>query len=209
MWGWVVLPFLFAALRDSTLYNGGRQLLFALPPTFAMAGTAFAWIFGRVRWPIVRGAIVLAAALPGVVAIGRLHPYEYIYYNELVGGTEKAFRRFELDYFATSYREAMEILNLLSPAGAKVVVVGPYWSALLYADSGIVRFTDPESQGSPDYLIATTGMNLDETSWPHAPIVAEVKRGNAVLSIIRDLRSQIDPPESGTRIPGTSAGDRR
>ena len=35
-----------------------------------------------------------------------LHPYEYVYFNQLIGGTLGAEERFETDYWATSYREA-------------------------------------------------------------------------------------------------------
>ena len=35
-----------------------------------------------------------------------LHPYEYVYFNQLIGGTRGAEERFETDYWATSYREA-------------------------------------------------------------------------------------------------------
>ena len=65
------------------------------------------------------------AALPGIIDGLRLHPYEYIYYNRLVGGVQGAFRRFELDYWGTSYREAAAYLDAAAPANATVWVEGP------------------------------------------------------------------------------------
>ena len=35
-----------------------------------------------------------------------LHPYEYVYFNQLIGGNRGAEERFETDYWAISYREA-------------------------------------------------------------------------------------------------------
>ncbi len=35
-----------------------------------------------------------------------MHPYEYVAYNQLVGGTEGAWGRFEGDYWSTGLREA-------------------------------------------------------------------------------------------------------
>ena len=68
--------------------------------------------------------MALLLLVPGVVGIARLHPYEYVYYNELVGGLQGAEGRFELDYWATGFREAMETINDVAPAKATVAVAG-------------------------------------------------------------------------------------
>ena len=84
------------------LYDNFRQIFFILPPVFLMAGIVFERIssrFGRQRSSC-------SASLPGIIAGLQLHPYEYIYYNRFIGGEAGAFRRFELDYWGTSYREA-------------------------------------------------------------------------------------------------------
>jgi hypothetical protein len=60
---------------------------------------------------------VAALVAPGVLGILTLHPYEYTYFNSLVGGTDGASRRYETDYWCTSYREAMELIGATAPPG--------------------------------------------------------------------------------------------
>lgn len=51
----------------------------------------------------------IAVAL--VIPIIFYHPYQITYFNELVGGLKGAFGRFDLDYWGTSQKAAMEWLN--------------------------------------------------------------------------------------------------
>jgi len=46
-----------------------------------------------------------------LIRMVRLHPYEYIYYNEFVGGLWGANQKFELDYWGTSYKEGAELVR--------------------------------------------------------------------------------------------------
>ena len=41
----------------------------------------------------------------------RLHPYENLSYNALVGGLEGAFRRYDMDYWFNSMPEAIHLLE--------------------------------------------------------------------------------------------------
>ena len=43
----------------------------------------------------------------------QLHPYQYIYFNQVSGGVEQAFNRDETDYWGASHREAAVWLNEL------------------------------------------------------------------------------------------------
>ena len=67
--------------------------------------------------PLVRAA---PFALKGMVAIcagaliiemAILHPYQYIYFNRSVGGLEKAWTKFDTEYWGTSHREAVMLLS--------------------------------------------------------------------------------------------------
>ncbi len=59
------------------------------------------------------------------------HPYEYIYFNELVGGTKKQLGQYELDYYYHSTREASEwILAHAEPkADGSKIRVGTWHTA--------------------------------------------------------------------------------
>ncbi|MFZ5821235.1 MAG: hypothetical protein ACOYYJ_15170, partial [Chloroflexota bacterium] len=127
---WFILPLAGFILSRTPLYDNFRQVFFILPPVFLVAGVVFErfpsltgrWARGEGVW---RVWLIALAVLPGVVGILRLHPYEYVYYNAFVGGEGGAFRRFELDYWGVSYREAADWLNEAAPPEANVWVEGP------------------------------------------------------------------------------------
>lgn len=201
LWSWLILPPLLVIGMQSTVYDNARHLLFALPPLFVMGGLAFEWMFRRIHLPAVRGLIGLVACLPGLLAIVQLHPYEYIYYNEIVGGVGGAARRYELDYWGTGFRQAMEELNRIAPEGASVAVSGPLTSAWPFAREDMVLWKNPRAAGTerPDFQIATSRWNwdLDPTQWhrlahadwwPEARVVWALERDGAPLVVIKELK---------------------
>lgn len=74
----------------------------------------------------VASVIVLLVLLIGPIRhICANHPYEYVYFNELAGGVDKAYGNYELDYYYHSTREASEwiIANAEpNPDGSKIKV---------------------------------------------------------------------------------------
>ena len=40
-----------------------------------------------------------------------LHPYQYIYYNSLVGGLKGAYKKYETDYWGAGFKEATGWFN--------------------------------------------------------------------------------------------------
>ena len=67
--------------------------------------------------------------MPGWLASFHLHPYQYIYYNSFIGGPQGAFRRYETDYWMTSFREATAYVNSVAPENARLIVWGAVDSA--------------------------------------------------------------------------------
>ena len=95
----------------------------------------------QIRKPLWQAALMAVIILPGVIASARLHPYEYVYYNQFMGGVDAAVDRFELEYWATSYREAAREANRMAPGTvgvttepadrtAKVVITKPLKEAV-------------------------------------------------------------------------------
>jgi len=89
---------------------------------------------------------VAALVLPGIIAGIQLHPYEYIYYNSFIGGERGAQGRFELDYWATSYRAAMDYVNGVAPANGKIFVAGPSYIAEIYARRDLKIYMDSDHE---------------------------------------------------------------
>jgi hypothetical protein len=154
-----------------------------------VAGLALQYIWEKLHTRgILFAGLSLILLLPGLYWDTALHPYEYIYYNNLVGGVEGAFREYELDYWETSNKEAMEYLNQIAPQNAVVVVKGAYQSARTYArkDLTVVNYVEGvDSQA--DYAILSTQFFVDAATYPDSPVIHQVTRGSAVLTVIKLL----------------------
>jgi hypothetical protein len=177
---WFVIPlFAFIVLRIA-LYDNFRQILFILPPIFLMAGVAFEAI-KNVKW---QAALIALSLLPGVLGIVSLHPYEYIYYNQFVGGVNS---RFETDYWATSYREAAEYVNSAAAPNANIWVEGPAQLFSLFAreDLKIYSTGETERAESYEYVVTIARYGFENSVYPGAKIVHEIKRNGVVLTVIK------------------------
>ncbi len=177
---WFLIPFLAFIVFKIALYDNFRQILFLVPPIFLMAGAAFEKI-KNVKW---QTALIVVCLIPNLLGILRLHPYEYIYYNTFAGD---ASERFENDYWATSYREAAEYVNAVASPNANIWVEGPAQLFALFAreDLKIYSSGEIERADSYEYVVSTTRYDLDKKSYPDAEVVYEIKRGDAILTVIK------------------------
>jgi hypothetical protein len=129
---WVVGPAVLPMLRRTTLYDTSRHLLFIVPPLCIFAALAWTRIAARslALRPVVCGVVGLGVVATSVHCV-RLHPYQTLYFNELVGGIEGAQGRFDVAHYSETYREGFEWLRDHHP-GARVHVVGNGSAAASY-----------------------------------------------------------------------------
>jgi hypothetical protein len=186
---WGFLPLLAAIILQPTMYDNFRHFLFVIPPLFIFAGLGFQVVFNRLHAPLWKSLLVGLVILPNIWALARLHPYEYVYYNQLVGGVRGAFRRFEMDYWATSYREATDYVNAVAPSHARIAVWGPDTLVASYArhDLEIQRLHGKIGKGSdlPDLAILSTRENEDQTQFPSDQTIFSVGRDGAVFVVVK------------------------
>jgi hypothetical protein len=191
---WLFLPLFLAVIIQPPMYDNFRHFLFIVPPAFVFAGLGIAAVLDRLKAPAWKFIFLAAALLPGIYWLVQLHPYQYVYYNTLVGGPGGAFRRFETDYWALSYREATEYLNEVAPFGSKVVVWGPDHVVKRYAreDLEILEFKEGEGgqQPAPDYAILSSRWNNDQLLFPGAKTLFWVGRDGAVFAVVKQISSQ-------------------
>jgi hypothetical protein len=180
------------------LYSNFRQVLFAVPPIFLIAALGIDLVWSRLRAPWLKALLVIVLLLPGLAAIARLRPYEYIYYNSLVGGEGGAVGEFPHDYWCASYREAMVYVNAHAPAGARVAVSEPFGAAATFArpDLRVAPRTD-DSQAA--YVLRCNNRgDLTLRNLEEFPVAFAVVRSGVVLSVV--LRPETAPAGSSREL---------
>ncbi len=185
---WFLLPAILIVISRSPLYDNARQLFFLLPPLFILAGFGFERLFALLVNPALRGLILLVAALPGLLLSVRLHPYEYVYYNALVGGTGGAYRQYEMDYWGISFKEITDYLNAKAPPSSNVLVFGPEQIVAQYARPDLHVFIPADQPTAVyDYVAFLTRANLDERRCKGAVTIESIERRGAVLAVLKTI----------------------
>jgi len=127
--------------------------------------------------------------VPGIYASIQLHPYEYTYYNSFAGNT---FRRYETDYWLTCYKDAVEQFDepTLRQAQGELFVKREPYIAEYYADKSITIRDYRAEFGkiqSGDFVLVNTRANEDLKTFKDAPVVLQIRRGDAVFCEIKQI----------------------
>lgn len=186
---WLFLPLGYVIRYNPTMYHNFRQFLFITAPLFILSGLAIEKIYIIWKSKIVSISMIVIPLVFSIISIIKLHPYQYIYYNQFVGGVEETFRNYEMDYWHLSYKEAFDFIKQESPNGANVLVWSGriadeysdenvkvyYQNDLIDGDYGLIGIEDM------DYIIIPSAFNLDSNNMFSSEVVFEVIRDNAVL----------------------------
>lgn len=191
---WFILPLVGLIVTRSPLYDNTRQIFFILPPVFLAAGLGVDFIL-RYMSKLIRPersrraimtAIIALILIPGLAAGVRLHPFEYVYYNSFIGNPSG---KFELDYWATSYREAANWLNENAPANVNVLVIGPAQMVEIYARDDINVISETDSANKTfDYVVIVARYGWEHKFYPDARVVHEVQRGSMTFTVIKEIK---------------------
>lgn len=184
-WLWFLLPAVAVMLRWISIYNSFRHVLFALPPAFLVMGFGAQALSDALRRPALRVGLATLALVPGMVGIVRLHPYEYIYYNELVGGVRGAEGRFDLDYWCTAFRETVTEVNAVARSGARVETVHGIASATAFVREDLELVQRPTDGEEPDFAMACRRDVYDASFFPDLRTIYEVRAEGALLAVVK------------------------
>jgi hypothetical protein len=129
---WCLLPIFRISLPGMVNFDGIRHFLEFLPAAMLLAGSGAASLVklisrDRPRWKLaVSLAVVLLLGINTANILVRYYPYEYIYYNSLIGGLSGArqvFGQSEVtDYWASSYRQGLQWVDQNAPSGSNLQV---------------------------------------------------------------------------------------
>ncbi|MBN8974895.1 MAG: glycosyltransferase family 39 protein [Rhizobiales bacterium] len=196
-----VFPVLCEVVAHGPAFCGLRHFLFVLPPIAILAGIGLDRVVTRLsatrrQFGIAALAIVVAGFGWNAVTLVRLHPYEYLVFNPLVGGIEGASRRYAMDYWFTIMPEAVDgleaYLNRTEPALSRDPKHS-YSVAICGERAAFLKKAKPhlhwaEVWETADFFIAPTHMNCDRDS--QGKVVVTVKRLGVPLGYVKDQRAR-------------------
>jgi len=109
--------------------------------------------------------VLTAVLLVPAVTLGRLHPYEYLYFNPLVRGLAGANRNYDTDYWVNIMPEAVHALEAFvaktdgaTPRAHAVGVCGDHTSFMHELKPGSLLETTDDWDNA-DFFISPTQMD--------------------------------------------------
>jgi hypothetical protein len=189
-----VFPVLCEAVVEGPAFTGMRHFLFVVPVLAALAGIGFDAVLDALqnRRPVqVAAAAALSAALLYDAAIlVSLHPYEYLFYNQFVGGLEGAQRRFAMDYWVNMMPEAVrglqDYLGLAEDKSRRVYSVGVCGEKFSFDNYAGPHLEATRGWLESDFFIAPTHMNCDKVI--EGRNVFTIRRRGVLIGVVKDRR---------------------
>jgi hypothetical protein len=196
-----VIPVACEVIDSGPAFSGLRHFLFVVPLFAALAGIGFDELLRRLaRMPasVTRsvGAAIVILLCWNAAKLVRLHPYENLYYNPLVGGLAGASGRYDTDYWVSIMPEAVDRLEdyvaaldrrVTHPDRYTVAVCGERLPFDKEANSRL-RWTD--DWNNADFFIAPTHMNCDRAMNGHE--IATIARLGTRIGVVKDRRALIN-----------------
>jgi hypothetical protein len=143
----------------------------------------------RIATPIV----VLIAMIPTLVSMYQLFPYQYSFYNILVGGVPGADGRYYIDVWRSALREALRKIADIPNSNDGIHIYYSCGSTLNFLEHpGFSPALDVENA---DYIIVLR-RNCDPRTSPvyDLPIVGEVRRQGVLFATIYSRQKIRDQP---------------
>ncbi len=199
---WLGVPFVGIVVARPNVYDGIRHFLFVLPAVAIFAGLGavrVASLASRFLGRIGGHACALVLLLLPVIDCVRLHPYEYVFFNSLVGGVEGASGRYDTEYFATSYREGMALVNerarrepartfRVAVGGSELMLPGVIAAAARNVEVVLVRPDRPNPSALPndiDFYLGLARYRLEQRPFEDSPVIATIGRDGAIFAVLR------------------------
>lgn len=122
---WLVVPLTRYLIPNIGVIDGVRHFEEVLFPIAALAALGADKIFSFVRRPLTKliSLITLISLISLIWNVISYHPYQITYFNELVGGVKGAFGKYDLDYWGTSQKAAVQWVNENAPPKSRVHII--------------------------------------------------------------------------------------
>jgi hypothetical protein len=159
----LVVPLAAIIGLHSTVYDGWRHVYFVYPAFLFLSVLGLVTLHEALKRltrsaPAAACICLLLTALPltaTAVTMVRDHPHQYVYFNRLAGrDLKQAGKRFELDYWGLSYREAYEYIVRNDPSPAIRVCSGPDFNKALLRPRDRARLIFTKGGMPADYVVS-------------------------------------------------------
>ena len=214
----VIVPLACQVALHGPAFTGMRHFLFVLPALAAVAGIGFDTLLDRLaahgRWLAAGAAAAICACFvwDGTTLL-RLHPYENLSYNALVGGLPGAYRRYDMDYWFNSMPEAIHRLEAYlrektpletsqAPKIYSVAVCGIQLSFDRTVTLPQLHWDFRSEWDESEFFIAPTHMNCDRDL--DGDIVATVERFGVPIAYVKDRRKIVKLPMATAGSPSSA-----
>jgi len=178
----LIVCFTFLLLAKSIELKGGRHLLFIYPFFMILAAYPVSLTLNFLKGTLARLALigVVSICIAGtIVEMYRLFPYQYSFYNSLVGGF-KGPHSLTRDQGRSAEREALDQIAAKINAGTVVRIYSCGSELNIMSRPG---FEPTNRQEDADYVIALpNGCSPDK--FEGLPVVGEVRREGVLLARI-------------------------
>lgn len=178
------LNFLLYLVLKPVLYNGLRHFLYIVPLMVVLSVLGYYNLLLSGVSKKIKICVFLCAfifLLSTYLNVIKLYPFQYTYFNELVGGIKNANGKYEVEYYGSSYKEAAEwiVTNAKEPGTTVFSCRMP--EAISYYSQNVFSVSD-----SPDTATYTIcDPTIDYKRNLKGDIVFKVKRQNVVFNIVR------------------------
>lgn len=209
----VIFPLACQIIWHGPAFTGLRHFLFLIPVIAVLSGIGLDRALTRLEsrgQMLVSGAIAVIAAcfFWNAVILFRLHPYEYLGYNALVGGLDGASRRYDLDYWFNSMPEAIgeleAYLRRTEPADtgkpAPVYSVAVCGERLAFEKSRTLpqlQWDFKQEWNQSEFFIAPTHLNCDADL--DGKVIGTVERLGITIAYVKDRRALMLPVTTAKR----------
>ncbi len=205
----VFFPLACQVIARGPAFTGLRHFTFVLPPIAVLTGIGIdAAVRALSSWRRPFGYAALAAA--GVYfswnasVLVRLHPYEYLYYNPLVGGLYGASRLYAADYWVNIMPEAVSKLEdyidgieqlggsptpheyTVGVCGERVSFERERYAFERQLKRIRLRWTNNTQWNHTDFFIAPTHLSCDKII--DGKIIATISRLGVPIGYVKDRR---------------------
>lgn len=207
-----VFPVVYIIYKESNVYGGWRHISFIYPGLVIIASIGIYTLLNNfkqkyIRFPVI--ALLLFLAFFPIKHYITNHPHEYIYYNKLSGGVEKAYGRYEMDYFYHSLKAGSDWLiknkiEKTTVTGDDKIIVASNLSIIVkyyfrnYKDKVKIIYIRYYERGNSDWdyaIIANSYINpyqLKRRIWPPANTIHTIDVDKKPVCAVLERKNKDD-----------------